>query len=46
MPLLEALAEAARTKEARLEWRCSSQYALPESRLVLAFASEVLWIFC
>jgi hypothetical protein len=43
--LLEAVGEAARTKEARLEWRRSSRDAWPESRVTLAFASEVLRIF-
>lgn len=43
--LLEAIAGAARTKEARLEWRRSSRDAWPESRVALAFASEVLRIF-
>lgn len=43
--LLEAVAEAARTKEARLEWRSSSRDAWPESVVALAFASEVLRIF-
>jgi hypothetical protein len=41
--LLEAVAEAARTKEAGLEWRRSSRDAWPES--MVAFASEVLRIF-
>jgi hypothetical protein len=43
--LLEAVGEAARTKEARLEWRRSSRDAWPGSRVTLAFASEVLRIF-
>jgi uncharacterized protein (DUF433 family) len=43
--LLEAVAEAARTKEARLEWRRPSRDAWPESVVALAFASEVLRIF-
>lgn len=43
--LLEAIAEAARTKEARLEWHRPSRDAGPESRVALAFASEVLRIF-
>lgn len=43
--LLEAVAEAARTKEARLEWRRSSRDAWPESRVAFAFASEILRIF-
>ncbi len=43
--LLEAVAEAARTKEARLEWHRPSRDAWPESRVALAFASEVLRIF-
>ena len=43
--LLEAVADAARTKEARLESRRSSRDAWPESRVALAFASEVLRIF-
>ena len=43
--LLEAVAETARTKDARLEWRSSLQDAWPESRIALAFASEVLRIF-
>jgi len=43
--LLEAVAEVARTKEARLEWYRPSRDAWPESRVALAFASEVLRIF-
>jgi uncharacterized protein (DUF433 family) len=43
--LLEAVADAARTKEARLEWHHPSRDAWPESRVALAFASEVLRIF-
>jgi uncharacterized protein (DUF433 family) len=43
--LLEAIAEAARTKEARLEWHRTSRDAWLESRVALAFASEVLRIF-
>ncbi len=43
--LLEAVAEAVRTKEARLEWHRPSRDAWPESRVALAFASEVLRIF-
>lgn len=43
--LLEAVAEAAPTKEARLEWRTSSQDTWPKSVVALAFASEVLRIF-
>ncbi len=43
--LLEAVAEAARTKEAGLEWRRPSQDVWPESVVTLAFASEVLRIF-
>ncbi len=43
--LLEAVAEAARTKEARLEWHRTSRDAWLESRVALAFASEVLRIF-
>ena len=43
--LLEAVAEAVRTKEASLEWRRPSQDAWPESRVAVAFASEVLRIF-
>ncbi|HEX6711525.1 MAG TPA: DUF433 domain-containing protein [Rubrobacter sp.] len=43
--LLEAVAEAARTKEAGLEWRGSSQDAWPEAVVALSFASEVLRIF-
>ncbi len=44
-PLLEAVAEAALTKEAGLEWRRPPQDAWPESVVALAFASEVLLIF-
>lgn len=44
-PLLEAVAEAARTKEASLEWRRPPRDAWPESVVALAFASEVLRIF-
>jgi uncharacterized protein (DUF433 family) len=43
--LLEAVADGARTKEARLEWHHPSRDAWPESRVALAFASEVLRIF-
>jgi hypothetical protein len=43
--LLEAVAEAARTKEAGLEWHRTSRSAWPEPRVALAFASEVLRIF-
>ena len=43
--LLEAVAKAARTKDAGLEWRSSLQDAWPKSVVALAFASEVLWIF-
>ena len=43
--LLEAVAEAARTKEAGLEWRRPSRDAWPESVVALALASEVLRIF-
>lgn len=43
--LLEAVAEAVRTKEAGLEWRRPSRDAWPESVVALAFASEVLRIF-
>jgi uncharacterized protein (DUF433 family) len=43
--LLEAVAEAARTKEAGLKWHRPSQDAWPESVVALAFASEVLRIF-
>lgn len=43
--LLEAVAGAARTKEASLEWRRASRDAWPESVVALAFASEVLRIF-
>ncbi len=43
--LLEAVAEAARTKEAPLEWHRPSRDDRPESRVALAFASEVLRIF-
>lgn len=43
--LLEAVAEAARTKEARLEWHRPPRDAWPESVVALAFASEVLRIF-
>ena len=39
--LLEAVAEAARTKGAGVELRSSSQDAWPESRVALAFASEI-----
>jgi uncharacterized protein (DUF433 family) len=44
-PLLEAVAEAALTKEAGLEWRRPARDAWPESVVALAFASEVLRIF-
>jgi uncharacterized protein (DUF433 family) len=44
-PLLEAVAEAALSKEAGLEWRRPSRDAWPESVVALAFASEVLCIF-
>jgi uncharacterized protein (DUF433 family) len=43
--LLEAVAEAARTKNTGLEWRSSPQDAWPESVVALAYASEVLRIF-
>jgi uncharacterized protein (DUF433 family) len=43
--LLGAVADAARTKGARLEWHRTSRDAWPESRVALAFASEVLRIF-
>ena len=43
--LLEAVADAARTKDFGLEWRSSPQDAWPESVVALAFASEVLRIF-
>jgi uncharacterized protein (DUF433 family) len=43
--LLEAVAEAARAKDAGLEWRSSPQDAWPESVVALAYASEVLRIF-
>jgi uncharacterized protein (DUF433 family) len=43
--LLEAVAEAARTKEAGLEWHRPSRDAWPEAVVALAFASEVLRIF-
>ena len=43
--LLEAVAEAACTKEARLEWHRPSRVTWPESVVALAFASEVLRIF-
>jgi uncharacterized protein (DUF433 family) len=43
--LLEAVADAARTKDAGLEWRSSPQDAWPESVVALAFASEVLRVF-
>jgi uncharacterized protein (DUF433 family) len=43
--LLQAVAEAARTKDASLEWHRPSRDAWPESRVGLAFASEVLRIF-
>jgi uncharacterized protein (DUF433 family) len=43
--LLEAVALATRTMEARLERRRPSQGAWPESVVALAFASEVLRIF-
>ena len=43
--LLKAVAEAARTKDASLEWHRPSRDAWPESRVGLAFASEVLRIF-
>ncbi len=43
--LLEAVAEAARTKEARLAWHRPSRDPWPESVVALAFASEVLRIF-
>jgi len=43
--LLKAVAEAARTKDASLEWRSSTRDAWPESVVALAFASEVLRIF-
>ncbi len=43
--LLEAVAEAALTKDASLEWRRPTRDAWPESVVALAFASEVLRIF-
>ena len=43
--LLEAVADAVRTKETRLEWRGPSRDAWPESVVALAFASEVLRTF-
>jgi hypothetical protein len=43
--LLEAVAEAARTKEVGLEWRRPSRGPWPESVVALAFASEILRIF-
>ena len=43
--LLQAVAEAARTKEAGLEWHLPSRDAWPEAVVSLAFASEVLRIF-
>lgn len=43
--LLEAVAEAVCTKEARLEWHRTSRDAWSEPRVALAFASEVLRIF-
>jgi len=43
--LLEAVAEAALTKDAGLEWRRPSWDAWPESVVALVFASEVLRIF-
>jgi uncharacterized protein (DUF433 family) len=43
--LLQAVAEAARTKDAGLEWHRPPRDAWPESRVALAFASEVLRIF-
>jgi uncharacterized protein (DUF433 family) len=43
--LLEAGADAARTKEASLEWHRKSRDAWPESVVALAFAGEVLRIF-
>ena len=43
--LLKAVADAVRTKDASLEWRSSTRDAWPESRVALAFASEVLRIF-
>jgi uncharacterized protein (DUF433 family) len=43
--LLEAVAEAARTRDAGLEWCSSQQDAWPESVVALAFANEVLRIF-
>jgi uncharacterized protein (DUF433 family) len=39
--LLEAVAEVVPTKEAGLEWQRTSQDAWPESRVALAFASEI-----
>jgi uncharacterized protein (DUF433 family) len=44
-PILEAVAEAALTKDASLEWHRPSRDAWPESVVALAFASEVLRIF-
>jgi hypothetical protein len=44
-PLLEAVTEAALTKEAGLERSRPSRDAWPESVVALAFASEVLRIF-
>lgn len=43
--LLEAVAEAALTKDASLEWHRPPRDAWPESVVALAFASEVLRIF-
>jgi len=43
--LLQAVAQASRTRDAGLEWRSSPQDAWPESKVALAFASEVLRIF-
>jgi uncharacterized protein (DUF433 family) len=43
--LLQVVAEAARTKDASLEWHRPSRDAWPESVVALAFASEVLRIF-
>ncbi len=39
--LLEAVAEAARTKEAGLDWQRTSRDTWPESRVALASASEI-----
>ena len=39
--LLEVVAEAARTNDAGLEWQRTSRDTWPESRVALAFASEI-----